>query len=95
LREEARKANNEHVQKIVENAVKLPGSLDAHIIRIVFSEFDKEKEDEVDEDELERQEKMQTLQTRINELKKFKKVNEYITAQFEKDLEKIKKMKKK
>jgi hypothetical protein len=95
LREEARKANNEQVQKIVNNAVKLPASLDAHIIRIVFSEFDKEEESEVDEAESERLEKIQTLQKRITELKKFKKVNEYITARFEKDLEKLKRVKKK
>lgn len=95
LREEARKANNTQVQKIVENAVKLPGSLDAHIIRIVFSDFDKEKETEVDRDESDRQDKIQTLNKRIAELKKFSKVNEYIIAQFEKDLAKLKKVKKK
>jgi len=92
LHEAASKANNEKIKKIIDRAVKLPDSMDARIVQIVFSDMleniDKKP---VDQKELERKSKIKTLSSRIEELQKFKKVNEYLIRQFEKELNNLKK----
>ncbi len=92
LHEAAVKANNEKIEKIIDRAVKLPDSMDAHIIQIVFADsmedIDKKP---VDQEELDRKSKIKTLKRRIGELQKFKKVNEYLISQFEKELNNLKK----
>ena len=92
LHEAAAKANNERIQKIIDGAVRLPDSMDAHIIQIVFADLmegiDKKP---VDQEELDRKSKINMLNRRIRELQKFKKVNEYLVGQFEKELTNLKK----
>jgi hypothetical protein len=87
LQEAGRGSKNETIRKMINNAVKLPDSMDARIIQIVFEdsrmEIDKEP---VDQEELARGIKVKTLNRRIKELKKFRQVNEYLIGQFEKEL---------
>ncbi|OQP59527.1 hypothetical protein A3860_37460 [Niastella vici] len=92
LHEAARKAKNEKLEKIIDSAVKLPDSMDAHIIRFVITDSMEDIDEEpVDTEELARKSKIETLNRRIGELKKFKEVNEYLTGQFEKELISLKK----
>lgn len=92
LHEAALKAKNEKIEKIIDRAVKLPDSMDARIIQIIFEDsmedIDKKP---VDQEELDRKSKIKTLNLRIKELQKFKKVNEYLIGQFEKELNNLKK----
>ena len=92
LHEAAAKAKNKKIGKIIDRAVKLPDSMDAHIIQIVFEDSMKDiNKKPVDQKGLERKSKIETLNGRIRELQKFKKVNEYLIAQFEKELNNLKK----
>jgi hypothetical protein len=92
LREAAAKANNEKIEKIIDRAVKLPDSTDARIIQIVLEDTiaDVDKKP-FDQEEWDRKSKVNMLNRRIGELQKFKKVNEYLISQFEKDLNNLKK----
>lgn len=92
LHEAAAKANNEKIKKIIDRAVRLPDSMDAHIIQIVFSDMMEDIDKKpVDQKELDRKSKIKTLNSRIEELQKFKKVNEYLINQFQKKLNNLKK----
>lgn len=92
LHEATAKANNENIKKIIDRAVKLPDSMDAHIIQIVFADLIEDNDKKpVDQDELDRKSKIKTLSSRIGELQKFRKVNEYLIKQFEDELSKLKK----
>ena len=87
LHEAAAKAKNKKIGKIIDRAVKLPDSMDAHIIQIVFADSMKDiNKKPVDQKELDRKSKIETLNSRIGELQKFKKVNEHLISQFEKEL---------
>lgn len=92
LHEAAAKAKNEGIKKIINRAVKLPDSMDAQIIHIIFEDLleDIDKK-QLDQEELDRKSKIKTLNRRIGELEKFKKVNEFLIGQFEKELNKLKK----
>ena len=92
LHEAAVKAKNENIEKIIDHAVKLPDSMDAHIIQFVFTDSTEDiNEKPVDQEKLDRKIKIRTLNRRIAELQKFKKVNEYLIGQFEKELDNLKK----
>lgn len=92
LHEAAVKAKNENIEKIIDHAVKLPDSMDANIIQFVFTDSTEDiKEKPVDQEKLDRKIKIRTLNRRIAELQKFKKVNEYLIGQFEKELDNLKK----
>lgn len=92
LHEAAAKAKNEKIEKIIDRAVKLPDSMDARIIQMVFSDLMEDVDKKpVDQEELPINSKIKTLNRRIGELKKFKKVNEYLIGQFEKELNELKK----
>jgi len=92
LHEAAVKTKNEKLKKIIDRAVKLPDSMDAHIIQIVFDDLMEDIDKKlVDQEELDRKSKIETLNRRIGELQKFKKVNEYLIGQFKKDLNDLKK----
>lgn len=87
LHEAAVKAKNKKIGKIIDRAVKLPDSMDAHIIQIVFADSMKDiNKKPLDQKELDKKSKIETLNNRLGELQKFKKVNEYLIAQFEKEL---------
>ena len=92
LREAVAKAKNERVKKIIDHAVKLLDSMDTRIIQIVFADstenIDKKP---VDQEDLDRKSKVKTLNRRIGELQKFKRVNEYLISQFEKELNNLEK----
>jgi hypothetical protein len=92
LHEAAQKAKNEKLEKIINNAVKLPDSIDAHIIQIFYADWmENIDKNPVDQEELARKSKIETLNHRIGELNKFKKVNEYLTGQYEKELKNLQK----
>ncbi|MBL7771137.1 MAG: hypothetical protein JNK20_19345 [Flavipsychrobacter sp.] len=92
LREAATRANNKKIEKLINGAVKLPDSMDARIIQIVFADSMEDLDKKpVDQEELDRKSKIKTLNHRIRELQKFKKVNEYLIGQFEKELNNVKK----
>lgn len=66
--------------------------MDAHIIQIVFDDLIEDIDKKpVDQEELDRKSKIQKLNLRIKELHKFKKVNEYLVSQFEKELNNLNK----
>lgn len=91
LHEATVKANNKKIEKIINHAVKLPDSMDAHIIQIVFADsMEGINKEPVDQEELDRETKIKTLNHRIKELQKFKKVNEYLIGQYEKELNNLK-----
>lgn len=93
LHEAAAKAKNENVKKIIDQTVKLPDSIDAHIIQVVFADLRKDiNENSVDQNELNRKSRIKILDGRIKELQKFKKINEYLISQFEEELNHLKKM---
>jgi hypothetical protein len=92
LHEAAVKAKNEKIEKIIDCAVKLPESIDARIIQIVFADSMEDIDEQpVDQEGLDKKGKIDTLNTRISELQKFKKINEYLVGQFEEELNNIKK----
>lgn len=92
LHEAAAKANNENIKKIIDRTVKLPDSMDARIIQIVFDDLMEDIDKKpVDQEDLDRKSKIKKLNHRIAELQKFKKVNEYLISQFEKELNNLKK----
>lgn len=91
LREAAAKAQDEKTQEIINRAIKLPDSTDARIIRIVYKLSEDIDEQPVDQEELARKGAIETLNRRIGELQKFKKINEYLIGQFEKELNTLKK----
>jgi hypothetical protein len=92
LHDAAVKAKNGKIKKLIDRAVKLPDSTDARIIQIVFADsMENIDKTPVDQEELVRKSKIKTLSRRIEELQKFKKVNEYLIGQFEKELKKLKK----
>lgn len=92
LHEAAAKAKNEKIKKIIDRAVKLPDSMDAHIVQIVFSDMMEDIDTkQVDEKELDRKSNIKKLNGRIEELQKFKEVNEYLINQFQKKLNNLKK----
>jgi hypothetical protein len=91
LHESTSSASNEEVKKMIDLAVKLPKSIDARIIQFVISDsIEGIDETSIDQEEFERKDKIKTLNRRIAELQKFKKVNEYLMSQFEKELSKLK-----
>lgn len=91
LHEAAAKANNKKIKKIIDRAVKLPDSMDAHIIQIVISDLiDDCDKKPIDQEELDRKSKIKRLCHRMEELQKFKKVNEYLLSQFESELNNLK-----
>ncbi len=92
LRDAAAKTKNERIEKIVEQAVKLPESMDAHIIQIVIAEEVDELDNDltIDHEKKDRKSRLRTLNKRIAELEKFKKVNEFILSQFKKERDEIK-----
>lgn len=90
--EAAAKAKNEKIKEIIARAVKLPDSTDARIIQIVFADsMEDTNENPVDQEELDRKSKIKTLNCRIGELQRFKKINEYLIDQFEKEINNLKK----
>ena len=92
LHEAAAKTKNKKIEKIIDHAVRLPDSMDARIIQIVFSdEMEDNNKKSIDRKKLDRKNKVETLDRRIIELQKFKKVNEYLIGQFKKELSKLKK----
>ena len=92
LRDAASKAKNEKIKKIINRAVKLPDSTDARIIQIVLADTMADDDTKpFDQEEWDRKSKISTLNRRIEELQKFKKVNEYLIGQFEKELNNLKK----
>jgi hypothetical protein len=87
LHETVVNAKNEKIEKIIDHAVNLTDSMDARIIKVVFEDSRKMISNEsVDQEELDRKSKIKTLRQRLGELQKFKKVNEYLISQFEKEL---------
>lgn len=87
LHEAAMKAKNEKIEKIIDRAVKLPDSMDAHIIRIVYSSSKEDIDEKTnDNEEVDRKSKINKLDRRIKELQKFEKVNQYLISLFEKEL---------
>lgn len=84
LHDAAVKAKNDKIKKLIDRAVKLPDSMDARIIQIVFA-------DSMEDIHKTPVDQIKTLNHRIKELKKFKKVNEYLISQFEKELNNLKK----
>jgi hypothetical protein len=92
LHEAAVKAKNEKIGKIIDCAVKLPASMDAHIIQIVFADSIEDiNKKPVDQEKLDRKSRIKTLNRRVKELQKFRKVNEYLISQFRKELNTLKK----
>lgn len=92
LHDAAMKAKNGKIKKLIDRAVKLPDSMDAHIIQIVFANSMEDiNKKPINQEELDRKSKIKTLGRRIEELQKFKKVNEYLIGQFEKELNNLKK----
>lgn len=92
LHEAAVKAKNKKIEKIIDRAVELPDSIDARIIQIVFTDsMEGVNKKPVTQAELYRKDRAKTLSLRIGELQKFKKVNEYLIGQFEKELNNLKK----
>ena len=92
LQEAAVKANNDKIKKIIDNAVKLPDSKDAHIIQIVFADIIEDNEKKpVDQEQLDKKSKIEKLNRRLCELQKFRNVNEYLISEFETKLNKLKK----
>lgn len=92
LREAAANGDNENTRKIVNSAVKLQDAADTHIIQILFaSQQEKEENKKLAEAEWNRKSKISTLERRIEELQKFREVNEYLIAQFDKELQSLKK----
>lgn len=92
LHKAATTAKNERIKKIIDYAVKLPDSTDAHIIQYVLMESEEDTDNTpVDQEELDRKFTIKTLTSRIAELRKFKKVNEYLISEFEKELDNLKK----
>ncbi len=92
LHEAAAKSSNEKIEKLIKHGVKLPDSTDAHIIQVILEDtVDDIETKPFDQKEWERNSKINTLTRRIGELQKFKKVNEYLINQYEKELKKLKK----
>jgi hypothetical protein len=92
LHDAAVKAKNEKIKKLIDCAVKLPDSMDAHIIQIVFADSMEDiNKKPVDQEELDRKNKINALNRRIKELQKFKKINEYLVSLFEKEINNLKK----
>lgn len=92
LREAASKTKDKEIHKLIEHAVKVPENIDARIIQIVLSKAVTENDDEqlqYDEARVNRETESRRLRKRIGELEKFKKLNEYLIAQYQKDLKKI------
>jgi len=92
LHEAASKTKNENIKKLIDCAVKLPDSMDAHIIQYVLIDSVEDVDiPPIDEEELERKSKIKTLTRHIAELHKFKEVNEYLICQFKKELNDLEK----
>ena len=87
LHEAAEKGKNEKIINIIDHAVKLPDSLDAQIVQIVFDDLmENSGTKPIDQEEFDKKSKVEKLNVRIKELQKFREVNEYLISQFEKRL---------
>lgn len=83
LHDAAERAKNERIKKLIDHAVKLPDSMDAHIIQIVLDDLIEEIDKKsLDQEELDRKSKIKKLNSRIVELQKFRKINEYLINQY-------------
>lgn len=89
LRKAAINANNETIEKIVEQAVELPDSADTAIIRLVTSEDDIEIDGgrPFDAEKFDRKYRKEELSRRIAELEKFEKLNKYLKDEYKKELD--------
>lgn len=87
LHDAAKRAKKDTLEKIIDNAIKLPDSMDAHIIQIVLADsienIDKKS---INHENMEKKAKDTMLKRRIAELQKFKKVNDYLIGLFQKEL---------